>query len=134
MQWKVPLFETDFGPAELEAVQEPVRRGWLTLGELTQELERQFAERVGVRHAFAVSNCTVGLHLCTAAAGLGPGDEVICPTLTFVATANAIKYVGATPGPRATSVPDPAPRILPGTASGPHPERKRTPPIVRTCY
>ncbi|MBK9128560.1 MAG: DegT/DnrJ/EryC1/StrS family aminotransferase [Phycisphaerales bacterium] len=97
MQWKVPLFETDFGPAELEAVQEPVRRGWLTLGELTQELERQFAERVGVRHAFAVSNCTVGLHLCTAAAGLGPGDEVICPTLTFVATANAIKYVGATP-------------------------------------
>lgn len=97
MQWRVPLFDTDFGPAELEAVQQPVRTGWLTMGELTQQLEREFAARVGVKHAFAVNNCTAGLHLVVAAAGLGPGDEVICPTLTFVATANAVKYVGAIP-------------------------------------
>lgn len=97
MQWKVPLFETDFGAAELEAVQQPVRSGWLTMGEITQRFEKLFAEKVGVKHAFAVNNCTAGLHLIVAAAGIGPGDEVICPTLTFVATANAIKYVGATP-------------------------------------
>lgn len=97
MSWRIPLFETDFGPAELEAVQKPVRDGWITMGEITAQLEREFAERCGVKHAIAVNNCTAALHLAVAAAGIGPGDEVICPTLTFVATANAVRYTGATP-------------------------------------
>ena len=67
------------------------------MGETTARLESQFAQAGGFRHAFAITNCTAALHLAMAAAGVGPGDEVIVPTLTFVATVNAVKYVGATP-------------------------------------
>lgn len=97
MTWQVPLFAPDFGAAELEAVQKPIREQWITLGEITLQLEAEFAARCGVKHAIAVSNCTAGLHLAVLAAGIKAGDEVICPTLTFVATANAVRYVGATP-------------------------------------
>ena len=97
MDWKIPLFDTDFGPEELEAVQRPVRAGWLTMGEETLALEAMLRERLGVAHCVAVTNCTAALHMACAALGLGPGDEVLCPTLTFVATANAICYTGATP-------------------------------------
>lgn len=97
MNWKVPLFEPDFGPAELEAVQAPVREAWLTMGQYTERLEKALCELTGSAHAIAVSNCTAALHLSLLACGIGPGDEVLCPTLTFVATANAIRYVGATP-------------------------------------
>ncbi len=97
MNWKVPLFDPDFGPAELEAVQAPVREGWLTMGPYTEKLEKMLCELTGSAHAVAVSNCTAALHLALLAGGIGPGDEVLCPTLTFVATANAIRYVGATP-------------------------------------
>jgi dTDP-4-amino-4,6-dideoxygalactose transaminase len=97
MNWKVPLFEPDFGPAELEAVQAPVREAWLTMGQYTERLEKTLCEMTGAAHAIAVTNCTAALHLSLLACGVGPGDEVICPTLTFVATANAIRYVGATP-------------------------------------
>jgi dTDP-4-amino-4,6-dideoxygalactose transaminase len=97
MNWKVPLFEPDFGPAELEAVQAPVREGWLTTGPYTEKLEAALCGLTGSAHAVAVSNCTAALHLGLLACGIGPGDEVLCPTLTFVATANAIRYVGATP-------------------------------------
>jgi dTDP-4-amino-4,6-dideoxygalactose transaminase len=97
MKWEVPLFEPDFGPAELEAVQAPVREAWLVMGRYTEQLEKTFCELTGSAHAIAVSNCTAALHLSLAACGIGPGDEVLCPTLTFVATANAIRYVGATP-------------------------------------
>ena len=97
MNWRVPLFEPDFGAEELAAVQQPLRDGWLTMGEVTLRLESEFAARCGVKHAIAVNNCTAALHLAVLGAGIGPGDEVICPTLTFVATANAVRYVGATP-------------------------------------
>jgi dTDP-4-amino-4,6-dideoxygalactose transaminase len=97
MPWKVPLFETCFGPEELEAVQQPLRDQWITMGEVTIRFEEAFAKRCGVKHAIAVNNCTAALHLAVLAAGIKAGDEVICPTLTFVATANAIRYVGATP-------------------------------------
>ena len=97
MNWRVPLFEPNFGPEELEAVQKPLRDGWITMGEVTLRLESDFAARCGVKHAIAVNNCTAALHLAVLAAGIRPGDEVICPTLTFVATANAVRYVGATP-------------------------------------
>ena len=97
MKWKIPLFDVDFGPEELEAVQRPVRAGWLTMGEETQAAEDELRRRLGIEHCFAVTNCTAALHMACAAVGLGPGDEVLCPTLTFVASANAIRYTGATP-------------------------------------
>lgn len=97
MDWRVPLFEPDFGAEELEAVQKPLRDGWITMGEVTLQLESEFAARCRVKHAIAVNNCTAALHLAVLGAGIGPGDEVICPTLTFVATANAVRYVGAMP-------------------------------------
>ncbi len=97
MHWKVPLFEPCFGPEELEAVQQPLRDQWITMGDVTLRLEKAFAKKCGVKHAIAVNNCTAALHLAVLAAGIKAGDEVICPTLTFVATANAIRYVDATP-------------------------------------
>jgi dTDP-4-amino-4,6-dideoxygalactose transaminase len=97
MQWRVPLFEPDFGTAEAEAVMQPLRDQWITMGETTAKLEAEFAQACGVKHAIALTNCTVALHLAMIGAGIGPGDEVIVPTLTFVATANAVRYVGATP-------------------------------------
>jgi dTDP-4-amino-4,6-dideoxygalactose transaminase len=97
MKWRIPLFEADFGPREIAAVEAPLRSGWLTMGPYTEQLEERLCELTGAAHAIAMSNCTAALHLSMAACELGPGDEVLCPTLTFVATANAIRYVGATP-------------------------------------
>jgi len=71
--------------------------GWLTMGERVRAFERAFAELHGVEAAVAVNSCTAGLHLCLAALGIGAGDEVLVPSLTFVATVNAILYVGADP-------------------------------------
>jgi len=94
-QWKVPLFEVDFGKAELEAVARPIREGWVTMGPRVAELEESWQAHTGARHAVAVTNGTAALALCAVAAGVGPGDEVLCPTLTFVASANAVRYTGA---------------------------------------
>lgn len=95
--WKIPLFDITFDEQELEATQRVIRSGWLTMGEMTQKFEQQFAEYVGVRHAIAVSNCTTALHLANLALDIGPGHEVICPALSFVAAANSILYTGARP-------------------------------------
>lgn len=95
--WRVALSQVDYGPEEEQAVLEVLRSKWLTQGPKTAEFEARFAERVGARHAVAVSNCTAALHLALLAAGVGPGDEVIVPALTFVATANAVLYCGARP-------------------------------------
>jgi dTDP-4-amino-4,6-dideoxygalactose transaminase len=95
--WEVPLFDLQFDAAEEEAVLAVLRSGWLTQGERVAQFERAFAERMGSRFACAVSSCTAGLHLAAHALGLGPGDEVILPSLTFVATANTIVQTGATP-------------------------------------
>jgi dTDP-4-amino-4,6-dideoxygalactose transaminase len=81
----------------MERVQEVLRSKWLTMGEVTARFEKAFAEYIGVPYCFAVCNGTAALHLAVAALDIGPGDEVICPSLTFVATANAIIYSGATP-------------------------------------
>lgn len=97
VQWQVPLSDIDLDDAELNAVERVLRSRWLSMGPITQEFEAAFARMSGVRHAFAVSNGTTALHLAYAALGLGPGDEVIVPSLTFVATANAIAYTGAQP-------------------------------------
>jgi dTDP-4-amino-4,6-dideoxygalactose transaminase len=95
MDWIVPLADLDYGPAEEDAVLEVLRSRWLTMGEVTQEFEKEFAGFVGARHALAVSNATEALHLACLALGIGPGDEVIVPSLTFVATVNAVHYTGA---------------------------------------
>ncbi|MGA2454089.1 MAG: DegT/DnrJ/EryC1/StrS aminotransferase family protein [Solirubrobacteraceae bacterium] len=94
---QLPLFDLRLAPQDLEAVAETLRSGWLTLGPRTAELERAFAEHLGARHAIALSSCTAALHLAYLAAGVGPGDEVIVPAFTFVATAAAALYCGATP-------------------------------------
>ncbi|HUI89673.1 MAG TPA: DegT/DnrJ/EryC1/StrS family aminotransferase [Anaerolineales bacterium] len=95
MDWRIPLSDIDFGPEEAAAVQQVVQSRWLTMGAITQDFEREFAAYVGARHAIAVTNATAALHLACLVAGLGPGDEAIVPSLTFVATANAVRYTGA---------------------------------------
>ncbi len=97
MIWRVPLSDLDFDGEERQAVLQVLESRWLSMGEVTQRFERAFAEQIGVKHALAVSNATVALHLANLALGIEPGDEVILPSLTFVATANAVLYTGATP-------------------------------------
>ncbi|MEP0805746.1 MAG: DegT/DnrJ/EryC1/StrS family aminotransferase [Chloroflexota bacterium] len=97
MNWRVPLSDIDFGDEEEEAVQQVVKSRWLTMGAVTREFEEEFAAYAGARHAIAVTNATAALHLACVAAGLGPGDEAVLPSLTFVATANAVRYAGAVP-------------------------------------
>lgn len=97
MEWRVPLSDLDFGPEEAEAVQKVLDSRWLTMGVVTQQFEQEFATYISYRHAIAVTNATAALHMACVVAGLGPGDEAILPSLTFVATANAIRYTGAIP-------------------------------------
>lgn len=93
----VPLADVVVTEEDIEAVAEVYRSGWLSLGPRTKEFEQRFAEYIGVEYAVAVCNGTAALHLACVAAGLGPGDEVIVPSLTFVATVNAVAYTGAQP-------------------------------------
>jgi perosamine synthetase len=85
------------GDEEWQATREPLFTGWLTQGPKVAEFERAFAERHDVQHALATTSCTTALHLILAAMGIGPGDEVIVPSFTWVATANVVLYCGATP-------------------------------------
>jgi dTDP-4-amino-4,6-dideoxygalactose transaminase len=94
-RWKIPLFDTRFEAEELEAVQRPLKARWLTMGEEVLKLEDELREASGAAHAIAVSNGTAALQIACAALDIGPGDEVVCPTLTFVATANAPRSLGA---------------------------------------
>jgi len=97
MDWHIPLSDIDFDDTEALAVQDVIKSRWLTMGKVTQEFESSFADYIQTKHAIAVTNATAALHLACLALGIGPGDEVIVPSLTFVATANAVRYVGATP-------------------------------------
>jgi perosamine synthetase len=94
----IPISEPSIGSREEELVLAAVRSGWVSsIGEYIDRLESVFANFCSVKHAIAVSNGTTALHLALASLGIGPGDEVIVPDLTFVATANAVAYLGATP-------------------------------------
>src|SRR5262245_18280603 len=94
---EIPFTDLRLERADIDAVAETLRSGWLTMGPRTERFERAFAEQLGCRHALAVSSCTAALHLAYLAAGVGPGDEVIVPSLTFAATASAVIYAGGTP-------------------------------------
>jgi dTDP-4-amino-4,6-dideoxygalactose transaminase len=97
MPWMVPLADVTMTDADVEVVVDAYRSGWLSMGPRTEDFEEAVADYVGVSRAVAVANGTAALHLMYAASGLGEGDEVIVPSLTFVATVNAVRYVGATP-------------------------------------
>ncbi len=96
-QWKVPLSDVVGDPELVEAAADAVRSGWWSSGPRVAELEQAFAEYTGARHAIALSNGTAALHLALLALGIGAGDEVITPSLTFVAVANSVRHTGATP-------------------------------------
>ena len=97
MSYRIPLFDINFDEIEEQAVIECLRSKWISTGPRTAEFESLFSEMLGGAHCVALANCTVALHLALVLTEIGEGDEVICPSLTFVATANAIRYVGATP-------------------------------------
>lgn len=95
--WDIPLSDITFDEQEIGTVVEVLRSGWLTMGAATKKFEEKFAEWNNIPYAISLSSCTAALHLACLALDLGPGDEVILPALTFVATANAVRYTGATP-------------------------------------
>jgi dTDP-4-amino-4,6-dideoxygalactose transaminase len=93
----IPIAKPVLDEREVEAVRRVILSGWVTQGPEVAAFEKEFAEYVGAPHAVAVSNCTTALHLALLAVGVGPGDEVITVSHSFIATANAIRYPGATP-------------------------------------
>lgn len=95
--YDIPLFDLNYGAEEEQAVLETIRSKWISSGPKCEELERLFEKMLGAKHALALSNCTAALHLACFSAGISEGDEVICPSLTFVATVNAIRYMGGVP-------------------------------------
>jgi dTDP-4-amino-4,6-dideoxygalactose transaminase len=97
MTWTVPLTAVEPTETDVQAVLDCLGSGWLTMGPRTAEFEEALSEYLGVRHVAAVSSGTAALHLALLAAGVGPGDEVIVPALTFVASVSAARFVGADP-------------------------------------
>jgi len=93
----ISLSDPILGEEEKKALCEVIDSNWLTMGEQVKAFECEFAQMHGMGSAVAVNSCTAGLHLCLQALGIGPGDEVLVPSLTFVATANSVIYTGATP-------------------------------------
>ncbi|WP_225847059.1 DegT/DnrJ/EryC1/StrS aminotransferase family protein [Streptomyces sp. HPF1205] len=94
---RIPVMVPWLGEEEARAAADAVLSGWVAQGPRVEEFERAFAGRVGAGHAVAVSSCTTALHLALVVLGVGPGDEVVVPSLSFIATANAVRYTGATP-------------------------------------
>jgi perosamine synthetase len=93
----IPVMRPWLGEEEAAAAAAAISSGWVAQGPRVAEFETAFAAAIGTRHAVAVSSCTAALHLALIAAGIGPGDEVVVPSLSFIATANAVRYVGAAP-------------------------------------
>ena len=93
----IPITKPVLGQRERELILKPLETGWLVQGPYVQRFEEAFCKFSGAAHALAVSNCTTGLHLILHAMGIGPGDEVVLPSFTYIATANAVEYTGARP-------------------------------------
>ncbi len=94
---KIPIAKPYLTVEDAQSAYDTILTGWVTQGPRVQELEENFAKYVGSKYAVAVSNCTTALHLCMIVAAIKEGDEVICPSMSFIATANSIKYTGAKP-------------------------------------
>jgi perosamine synthetase len=94
---EIPFSRPDYDEAEARAVAAVLATGWVSQGPRVAEFENRFAARVGAPHAVATSSCTTALHLALILAGVQPGDEVIVPSYTFIATANAVLYAQAVP-------------------------------------
>ncbi len=94
---EIPFSRPEFDDAEAKAVADVLASGWVSQGPKVATFEALFAERVGARFGVATTSCTTALHLALVLAGVGPGDEVICPSYSFIATGNAVLYAGATP-------------------------------------
>ncbi len=97
MAYNIPLFNLNFDEREAQAAYDTIKSGWISTGPKNAELEQMFIDMWNVKYAVSMSNCTDSLHVCCMVCGFGPGDEVICPSLTFAASCNCIRYVGATP-------------------------------------
>lgn len=93
----IPIAKPYLTADEAQAAYDTILTGWITQGPRVADFEQKFAAYTGARYAVAVSNCTTALHLAMIVAGIGQGDEVICPSMSYIATANSIKYVGAKP-------------------------------------
>src|ERR671932_2370317 len=93
----IPVARPVTGEEEVDAIRRPLLSGWVTQGPEVEAFEREFAAYVGAPHAVAVSNCTTALHLVLRAVGVRDGDEVISVSHSFIATANAVRYLGAVP-------------------------------------
>jgi len=93
----LPFSLPTIGEEEIAEVTDSLRSGWITTGPKTRRFEEEFREYIGAKHAIAVNSCTAGLHIALAALGIGSGDEVIVPTLTFCSTANVVVHLGARP-------------------------------------
>ena len=94
---KIPVAKPFLGKEEAQLAYDTILTNWVTQGPRVAEFEEKFATYVGSQYAVAVSNCTTALHLAMIVAGVGEGDEVICPSMSYIATANCIKYVNAKP-------------------------------------
>lgn len=94
---KIPVAKPYLGKEEAQLAYDTILTNWVTQGPRVQEFEEKFASYVGSKYAVALSNCTTGLHLAMIVAGIAEGDEVICPSMSYIATANCITYVGANP-------------------------------------
>jgi dTDP-4-amino-4,6-dideoxygalactose transaminase len=97
MDYKIPLFDLNLGEEEINAVVETIRSKWISTGPKCEEFENLFSSMLNVNHAITLTNCTCALHLACMVLDIQEGDEVICPSLTFAASVNCIRYVGATP-------------------------------------
>jgi dTDP-4-amino-4,6-dideoxygalactose transaminase len=95
--YKIPLFDLNFGEDEVQAVVNTIRSNWISTGPKCEEFENLFASMLNVKYAITLANCTCALHLACVVLGIKDGDEVICPSLTFAASVNCIRYINATP-------------------------------------
>ncbi|MGB0165235.1 MAG: DegT/DnrJ/EryC1/StrS family aminotransferase [Luteibaculum sp.] len=93
----IPIAKPFLGEEEAALAREAILSGWVTQGPKVKQFEQDFCAFTGAKHAVAVSNCTTALHLAMVVSEIGIGDEVICPSMSYVATANSVRYVGATP-------------------------------------